>query len=109
MQEVWGLDQATFDYITRFDPSDCTRRIICDVSTGKNDFIAFANVLNILPKEGAKIPLPLKKLSNQLITAEKFGKQFKSIQACETAFKCPLSGIEFREMVQNNNNEDNHL
>ena len=93
------MDNATFDYITRIDPNDCVRRIICDVSTGHNDYLELANILNILPKEGAKVPVQLKRLSNQLKTAQKYGEQFKSVRACETAFKCPLSGYEFKEIM----------
>lgn len=109
--EVWYLDEPTFDYITRIDPSDCVRRLICDVSTGHNDFLALANILNLLPKQGAKIPLQFKKLSNQLKTAEKFGRQFKNVQACETTFKCPLSGYDFQEMMNNDQipTQDNQL
>ena len=105
------MDEATFDYVTRIDPNDCVRRLICDVSTGKNDFLALGNILNILPKVDAKIPLRLKKLSNQLKTAEKFGRKFRNIQACEAAFKCPLSGEDFKEMMGNDNiqEHDNNL
>ena len=95
------MDNATFDYMTRIDPSDCVRRVICDVSTGNNDFQELATVLNILPKEGVKIPLQLKRLSNQLKTAQKYGEQFKSIRACETAFKSPLSGYELKDLMGN--------
>ena len=104
------MDNATFDYITRIDPNDCVRRIICDVSTGHNDYLELANILNILPKEGAKVPVQLKRLSNQLKTAQKYGEQFKNVQACETAFKCPLSGYEFKEIMGNDNGpQDNNF
>ena len=106
LQEVWSMDETTLDYITTIDPSDCIRRLICDVSTGHKDFMALENILKILPKEGARVPTHLKKLSTQLKTAQKFGNQFKDIQVCETTFKCPLSGIDFKEMTENDEIHD---
>ena len=100
------MDEHTLEYITKIDPSDCIRRLICDVSTGDNDFMALGNILNILPKEGARVPPHLKKLSNQLRTAKKFGKEFKDVRACEATFKCPLSGNDFKEMMEHDEDHD---
>ena len=84
-----------YDFITRIDPADCVRRIICDVSTGDDEFTELASILTILPKEGVRVPLEHKRLAYEMKMAEKFGKHVKSVQACEHAFKCPLSGYEF--------------
>ena len=100
------MDENTLEYITRIDPSDCIRRLICDVSTGHSDYVTLENILKILPREGARVPIHLKKLSTQLKTAQKFGNQFKDIQACEVTFKCPLSGNEFKEMMEHDENQD---
>ena len=43
------MDESTLEYITRIDPSDCIRRLICDVSTGHNDFVTLENILKIEP------------------------------------------------------------
>ena len=64
------LERSGHDYITRFNPSDCTRRLICYAATGRKETIALKNVLEILPKDDEEIPQPLRKLANQLITAK---------------------------------------
>ena len=100
------MDENTLEYVTRIDPSDCIRRLICDVSTGNKDFVPMENILRILPKQGARVPPHLKKLSNQLQTAQKFGNLYKDINKCEETFKCPLSGEEFKEMMKHDENQD---
>jgi hypothetical protein len=62
----------------------------------------------MLPKEGDEIPIQLKKLSNQLLTAKKLGETFKSIETCETTFKCPLSGFQYKEILNSNNDSINN-
>ena len=51
----------------------------------------------------------MRKLANQLLTAKKFGEMFKSVDACETTFKCPLSGFEYQEIINNNGLMQNHI
>ena len=80
--------------------------MVCDVSTGNKDFVVLENILKILPKEGARVPSHLKKLSNQLRTAQKYGQLYKDINACEAAFKCPLSGEEFKDIMEHDENKD---
>lgn len=80
--------------------------MICQSSTGNKDSIEFENILKILPKEVEKIPPHLKKLSNQLRAAKKFGIQFKDVEACKTKFKCPLSNEEMKKMIGYEGNQD---
>ena len=65
----------------------------------------------MLPKEGDEIPIQLRKLSNQLLTAKKYGETFKSIETCETTFKCPISGFGYKEILNSNINSinNNHI
>ena len=90
-----------------YDPADCSRRLICNVATGDDQFQDAQYALDILPKNGDRIPLQLKKLSNQLITAKKFGEIFTNVRACENTFKCPLSGFQYKEMMKNKNHSLN--
>ena len=80
--------------------------MICLSSTGNKDSIEFENILKILPKEVEKIPPHLKKLSNQLQAAKKFGIQFNDVKACKTKFKCPLSNEEMKKMIGYEGNQD---
>ena len=59
-----------------------------------------------LPKEVEKIPPHLKKLSNQLRAAKKFGIHLKDVKACKTKFKCPLSNEEMKKMIGYEGNQD---
>ena len=93
------MEKNVHDYITRFDPSDCTRRLICDAATGRKETFALKNVLEILPKDDDEIPQHLRKLANQLITAKKYGELLRSVESCETTFKCPLSGFQFKQLM----------
>ena len=95
----WQLEKGVHDYITRFDPSDCTRSLICDAATGRKETSALKNVLEILPKDDDEIPQPLRKLANQLITAKKYGELRKSVDFRETTSKCPLSGFQFKQLM----------
>ena len=67
--------------------------MICEASTGNEDF---ENILKFLPKEAGRIPPHLKKFSNQLRAAKKFGVHFKDVKACKTKFKCTLSNEEMK-------------
>ena len=87
---------------------DCIRRLVCDVSTGNKYFVVLENILKILPKQEARVPSHLKKLSNQLLTAQKYGQLYKDVNACEAAFKCPLSGKEFKDMMEHDEKQDYH-
>lgn len=99
----WHLEREAYEYITTIDPADCSRRLICDAATGEKEFEEFKSILYMLPKEGDEIPIQLRKLSNQLLTAKKFGETFTSIETCERTFKCPLSGFQYKKILNSNN------
>ena len=80
--------------------------MICETSTGNNDSIEFENILKVLPKEVERVPPHIRKLSNQLRDAQKFGIQFKDVKACKTKFKCPISNEELEKMIGYDGNQD---
>ena len=107
IHQKWSVDQDVYEYITAFDPADCSRRLICNAATGDEQFQDVESVLEILPKDGDHISIELRKLSNQLMTAKKFGEMFTNVRACETTFKCPLSGFQYKDMMKNKNDSLN--
>ena len=87
-------------------PSNCIQRLICEISIGNKDSIEFDYILKVLPKKFERVPPHLKKFSNQLRAAEKFGIQFKDDRLCKLRFKCPLSNEEMKKMMGYEGDQD---
>lgn len=94
-KEAVKIIVEVLDTVSKSDPADCYRRLICDISTGEQQFTT--NTMLILFENEATmsfLPAQYQNPYYELNLASKVGKQVKSIEVCENLFKCPLSGHE---------------
>ena len=94
------------ELLFRKDPNDCIRRLICDVSTGNEEFLKFDGILRLLSKKDDGVTPHHKKYLSSLTTAQKFGNLRKDVGACKERFKCPLTDNKFTEMMIDYENEE---
>ena len=87
-------------------PNDCIRRLICDVSTGNEEYLKFDGILRLFSKKNEGVTPHQKKYLSSLTTAQKFGNLWKDVGACKERFKCPLTDDRFTEMMADYENEE---
>ena len=105
-QEIRNMDRNSLELLFRKDPSDCIRRLICEVSTGNEEYLKFDGILRLLSKKDEGVTPHHKKYLSSLTTAQKFGNLRKDVGACKERFKCPLTDDKFTEMMIDYENEE---
>lgn len=104
-----NLISAGFAVMRRSDPNDCFRRIICDISTGEDEFSKLNPILNFVSDDEEQyVPNQLKKFGKQLKIARKVGEAGKNIELCEEIFQCPFTGEKMLEMMKVERFYDGH-
>ena len=100
------MDRNSLELFFRKEPSDCMRRLICEVSTGNEEYLKFDGILRLLSKKDEGVTPQHKKYFSSLTTAQKFGNLWKDVGACKERFKCPLTDDRFTEMMADYENEE---
>jgi len=106
LNEIRNMERNSLELLSRKDPSDCIRRLICDVSTGNEEYLKFDGILRLLSKKDEVVTPHHKKYLSSLTTAQKFGNLWKDVGACKERFKCPLTRDKFTEMMDDYENEE---
>merc|ERR1711962_280450 len=89
-----------FNLMKNSDPSDCFKRIICDVATGEKEYSIMTPLLNFVSDdEDQFVPRELKNYSFDLKIAKKIGEAGKNTDICKETFKCPFTGEEMLRMT----------
>jgi len=89
-----------FNLMKNSDPSDCFKRIICDVATGEKEYSIMAPLMNFVSDdEDQFVPTELKRFSFDLKMAKKIGAAGKNTELCQETFKCPFTGEEMLRMT----------
>merc|ERR1711962_747364 len=89
-----------FNLMKNSDPSDCFKRIICDVATGEKEYSSMSPLLHFVSDdEDQFVPKELKKFSFDLKMAKKVGEAGKNTDICQETFKCPFTGDEMLRMT----------
>jgi len=89
-----------FNLMKNSDPSECFKRIICDVATGEKEYSTMTPYLNFVSDdEDQFVPKELKRFSFGLKMAKKIGEAGKNTDICQETFKCPFTGEEMLRMT----------
>ena len=85
-------EEGVYAILAAQEPAQCYRRLICDLSAGAiPDNDKLVTLFN-----GVVSPVSAK---FEFTTAAKVGKMFKSAQACEVRYSCPLSTNEIQKLL----------
>jgi len=88
------------DMMKNSDPSDCFKRIVCDIATGEKEYSIMSPLMNFVSdNEDQFVPADLKQFSSNLKFAKKIGEAGKNIEICQDTFKCPFTGEEMLNMT----------
>ena len=97
-----------FEIMLRTDPSDCYRRLICNLATNDTSVKTskMMPILNLFNTDVNEMKVvndgfssQVKQFKYQLTIAYKIGHESKSLTLCNQIFQCPLSGSTLQTMM----------
>nr|XP_040568109.1 uncharacterized protein LOC121117698 [Lepeophtheirus salmonis] len=87
-------DSAEFSFLSAAEPSQCYRRLICDLASGKLGKSENEVLLDMFKEE-----TPITNPKFEYMIASKLGKITKSIESCEIRYGCQLTGDEMNKLL----------
>ena len=94
VESVVPADNAAFALVASTEPSQCYRRLICNLATGSMKHTE----LDIIPQFLSMKEVDIESPEFEFANAAKLGSTLKNVKACEVRYSCPLSSEEIAKL-----------